>query len=363
MRVVRPRTLLLLLPGALILTETWAGSHSLRYFYTAVSRPGLGEPRFISVGYVDDTQFVRFDSDAPDPRIEPRSRWVEQEGPEYWDQETQRTKDTAQFFRVYLNTLRGYYNQSEAGSHTVQEMYGCDVGSDGGFLRGYDQLAYDGRDYIALNEDLRSWTAADTAAQVTKRNAEAAGDAARVRIYLEGKCVEWLRRYLETGNDTLLHANPPKTHVAHHPISDREVTLRCWALGFYPDEISLTWQRDGEDQTQDMELVETRPSGDGTFQKWAALVVPSGEEQRYTCRVQHEGLQEPLTLRWEPPQPSVPIMGIIVGLVLLMVTGAVVTGAVTWRKKHSGEKGQIYSQASSSDSDQGSDVSLMVPKV
>uniref|UniRef100_A0A8C6CYE7 Ig-like domain-containing protein n=1 Tax=Moschus moschiferus TaxID=68415 RepID=A0A8C6CYE7_MOSMO len=57
-----------------------------------------------------------------------------------------------------------------------------------------------------------------------------------------------------------------------------------------------------------------------------ALVVPSGEEQRYTCRVQHEGLQEPLTLRW-------------------------------------GEKGGTYTQASSSDSAQGSDVSLTVPKV
>ncbi|KAG5197067.1 hypothetical protein JEQ12_010521 [Ovis aries] len=327
-------------------------SHSLRYFYTAVSRPGRGKPRFIAVGYVDDTQFVRFDSDAPDPRMEPRARWVEQEGPEYWDQETQRSKDAAQSFRANLNTLRGYYNQSEAGSHTLQEMYGCDLGPDGRLRRGYDQFGYDGRDYIALNEDLRSWTAADTAAQVTQRNAEAAGDAARVRIYLEGKCVEWLRRYLETGKDTLLRADPPETHVAHHCISDREVTLRCWALGFYPEEISLTWQRDGEDQTQDMEVVETRPSGDGTFQKWAALVVPSGEEQRYTCRVQHEGLQEPLTLRWEPSQPSIPIMGIIVGLVVPVVTGAVVAGAVIWRKKRSG-----------SGSAQGSDVPLSFPKV
>uniref|UniRef100_A0A8C0DES1 Ig-like domain-containing protein n=1 Tax=Balaenoptera musculus TaxID=9771 RepID=A0A8C0DES1_BALMU len=362
MRVMAPRTLLLLLSGSLTLTETWAGSHSLRYFHTGVSRPGRGEPRFIAVGYVDDTQFVRFDSDAPNPRKEPRAPWVEQEGPEYWEEETQISKDDAQTFRANLNILRGYYNQSEAGSHTLQEMYGCDVGPDGRLLRGYRQFAYDGADYIALNEDLRSWTAADETAQITKRKFETVGAAERNRAYLDGACVEALLRYLETGKDTLQRADPPKTHVTHHPISDREVTLRCWALGFYPEEISLTWQRDGEDQIQDMELVETRPSGDGTFQKWAALVVPSGEEQRYTCHVQHEGLQEPLTLRWEPPQPTVPIMGLIVGLVLV-VTGAVVAGAVIWRKKHSGEKGGSYAQAASSDSAQGSDVSLTDPKV
>ncbi|XP_060019403.1 BOLA class I histocompatibility antigen, alpha chain BL3-7-like isoform X1 [Lagenorhynchus albirostris] len=358
-----PGALLLLLTGALTLTETWAGSHSLRYFYTGVSRPGRGEPRFIAVGYVDDTQFVRFDSDAPNPRMEPRAPWVEQEGPEYWDRETRNCKDAAQIYRVNLNTLRGYYNQTDAGSHTLQEMYGCDVGPDGRVLLGYSQYAYDGADYIALNEDLRSWTAADAAAQITKRKWEAAGAAERYRNYVEGTCVEWLLRYLENGKDTLQRADPPKTHVTHHPISDREVTLRCWALGFYPEEISLTWQRDGEDQTQDMELVETRPSGDRTFQKWAALVVPSGEEQRYTCHVQHEGLQEPLTLRWEPPQSTVPIMVLIVCLVVLVVTGAVVTGAVIWRKKHSGEKGGSYAQAANSDSAQGSDVSLTDPKV
>nr|AAF76953.1 MHC class I antigen [Pan troglodytes]AAL34350.1 lymphocyte antigen [Pan troglodytes]AEN79493.1 MHC class I antigen [Pan troglodytes] len=360
MMVIAPRTVLLLLSAALALTETWAGSHSMKYFYTSVSRPGRGEPRFISVGYVDDTQFVRFDSDAASPRVEPRAPWMEQEGPEYCDRETQIFKTNTQTDRVSLGNLGGYYNQSEAGSHTLQTMYGCDMGPDGRLLRGYYQYAYDGKDYLALNEDLRSWTAADTPAQISQRKFEAAGAAEQLRAYLEGTCVEWLRRYLENGKEMLQRADPPKTHVTHHPISDHEVTLRCWALGFYPAEITLTWQRDGEDQTQDTELVETRPAGDRTFQKWAAVVVPSGEEQRYTCHVQHEGLPKPLTLRWEPSsQSTVPIVGIVAGLAVLavVVIGAVVA-AVMCRRKSSGGKGGSYSQAASSDSAQGSDVSL-----
>ncbi|KAM5287348.1 class I histocompatibility antigen, Gogo-B*0102 alpha chain-like isoform 1-T1 [Hipposideros larvatus] len=368
MRVKLPGTLFLLLSGALALTGTLAGSHSLRYFITTWSRPGRGEPRYIVVGYVDETQFMRFDSDAASPKAEPRAAWMEgpwleQVDSGYWDRETGRAKFYQQVLRADLQSALENYNQSEAGSHTYQRMCGCDMGQDGRLLRGYRQDAYNGADYVALNEDMRSWTAADTAAQITRRKWEAAGEAERLRGYYEGTCMEWLLRYLENGKETLLRADPPKTHVTHHPISDRDVTLRCWALGFYPAEITLTWQRDGEDLTQDMELVETRPAGDGTFQKWVSVVVPSGEEQRYTCHVQHKGLRKPLTLRWEPPpQPTIPIMGIIVGLVLFVVTGAVVLGAVLWRKKHSGGKGGNYTEASSSDSAQGSDVSLTALK-
>ncbi|MCV4676758.1 HLA class I histocompatibility antigen alpha chain family protein, partial [Escherichia coli] len=99
---------------------------------------------------------MRFDRGSKNPRYEPRAPWMERAGPDYWERETQKAKGNEQNYRVSLRNLRGYYNQSEGGSHTIQRMYGCDVGTDGSLLRGYRQDAYDGRDYIALNEDLKT---------------------------------------------------------------------------------------------------------------------------------------------------------------------------------------------------------------
>ncbi|XP_035307312.1 H-2 class I histocompatibility antigen, Q10 alpha chain-like [Cricetulus griseus] len=332
---------LLWLAAILGLAQTGAGSHSLRYFYTIESRPSLREPRFIAVGYVDDTQFVRFDSDAENPRYEPRAQWMEREEPEYWERETRKAKELEQSFRGKLRTLLGYYNQNKGGSHTFQHLSGCHLGSNGRFQRGYEQFAYDGNDYIALNDDLRTWTAADPEAQMAWRKWEQTGEAERHRAYLEGECVEWLHRHLEHGKDQLLRTDPPKTHVTHHPKPDGKVTLRCWALGFYPADITLTWNKDEEELTQDMEIVETRPAGDGTFQKWAAVEVPVGEEQNYTCFVEHEGLPEPLTLRWEPPQSTITI-GTIVGAVLgAVILVCIIGGFMMWMRKNTGVEGRV----------------------
>ncbi|XP_023577570.1 HLA class I histocompatibility antigen, B-38 alpha chain-like isoform X3 [Octodon degus] len=364
MAVMAPRTLLLLLSAALVPTQTRAGLHSLRYFDTAVSRPGEGDARFFIVGYVDGAEIVRFDSDAEDPRMRPRAPWMERMDQAYWDGQTRICKDNAQVYRMYLQTALRYYNQSAAGSHTIQSLYGCEVGPDGRFLGGYTQHAYDGMDYIALTEDLSSWVAADTVAQITQRKWVEAGVAEKDRAYLEEECVEWLGRYLENGKESLQRADPPETRVTHHPISKEEVTLRCWALGFYPEDITMTWQRDGQDLTQDMELVETRPDGSGTFQKWVAVVVPPGEEQKYTCRVQHEGLPEPRTLTWEPSQPTFPTGGVsaaavgVAAVIVLLVVTAVVA-LVMWRRQRAGVKGGSYAQAASSDHARGSDSSLM----
>ncbi|XP_036919302.1 patr class I histocompatibility antigen, A-126 alpha chain-like isoform X2 [Sturnira hondurensis] len=361
-----PRPLLLLLSGALALTETWAGRHSLSVLSTSVSGPGRRTPRYVVIGYADNTEIARFDSDAQRPRLEPRvpwlePRWVEQEHPHFWDDYTRDVNNYEKMYGENVNNLRAYYNQSEDGSHTFQEMWGCVLGSDRRFLRGYNQVAYDGTDYLALNADLRSWTATDTAARIAWRKLVQVYDVDHWRKELEDTCVRWLRLLLENGGERLLRADPPKTHVTHHPISDHEVTLKCWALGFYPADITLTWQRDGEDLTQDMELVETRPAGDGTFQKWAAVAVSPGEEQRYTCHVQHQGLPEPLTLRWDPPpQTTITIVGIAAALGVL---GAVAAAAVMWRRKCSGRGRKSYSQAAYSSGVQRVDVSLTAPNV
>uniref|UniRef100_A0A452V2G1 MHC class I-like antigen recognition-like domain-containing protein n=1 Tax=Ursus maritimus TaxID=29073 RepID=A0A452V2G1_URSMA len=162
-----PGTLLLLLSGALAVTETWGGLHCLRYLGTAVSRPGRGEPRYVEVGYVDDTQFARFDSDSASRRMEPRAPWV---------------------------------------------------GPDGRLLRGYEQFAYDGADYIVPNDDLLSWTAAATAAQIARRKWEAAGEAEHYGNYLDGACVEWLRRHLENAKETLRRAGTGVTRPPGSPL-------------------------------------------------------------------------------------------------------------------------------------------------
>jgi hypothetical protein len=81
-------------------------------------------------------------------------------------------------------------------------MYGCEVEFFGSLFRAYEQHGYDGRDYIALNEDLKTWTAADTAAEITRSKWEQAGYTELRRTYLEGPCKDSLLRYLENRKKT-----------------------------------------------------------------------------------------------------------------------------------------------------------------
>ncbi|CAD7674934.1 unnamed protein product [Nyctereutes procyonoides] len=214
-------------------------------------------------------------------------------GPGYRDRETRGVKKSAPINRGDLDALRGCYKQSEAD-------------------------AYDGR----LHRDLRS-RPADTAAQCPAQGG--GGRCCRAESNdPETTSAERLRKDRRRGGRRCSAQNLPT-----------RVTLSCRALGFYPAENALTWHGMGGGQTQDTEL-------------WAAAVVPCGQEQRYRCHVQHEGLVEPITRRWD------------IAALILVVAGVI--GAVTWMKQRLGGNGPGYSRAARDDNAQGSDVSLTAPK-
>lgn len=79
-----------------------------------ISRPGL-ETRYIFSGYVDDKQFVHFDSDAQSQRLEPRGPLVEKLQPEYWEQWTPTVKLRKHFAPVLLQAGIKAYNLSQDG--------------------------------------------------------------------------------------------------------------------------------------------------------------------------------------------------------------------------------------------------------
>lgn len=91
---------------------------------------------------------------------------------------------------------------------------------------------------------------------------------------------------------------PPLVKVTHH-VTSALTTLRCRALNFYPQNITIRWLKDKQPlDAKDVKPEDVLPNGDGTYQAWVALAVLPGEEQRYSCQVEHPGLDQPLTATW-----------------------------------------------------------------
>nr|XP_028576261.1 major histocompatibility complex class I-related gene protein-like isoform X4 [Podarcis muralis] len=179
-------------------------SHSLRYLCTGVSGPSQGLPPFIAGGYVDHQPIVKYDSETE--KSVPQVSWMlkaEKDNAQYWEKSTQEFLKLDMKFSQYLLDLQDQYNQSK-GFHTLQLMYGCELSPDGR-KEGYYRYGYDGRDFLSFEKETLTWTAADREAQVMKRKWEAELAKKQYRkAYLEEECIEWLQRYLDYGNETLL---------------------------------------------------------------------------------------------------------------------------------------------------------------
>uniref|UniRef100_A0ABM5FM97 H-2 class I histocompatibility antigen, Q7 alpha chain-like n=1 Tax=Pogona vitticeps TaxID=103695 RepID=A0ABM5FM97_9SAUR len=214
-----------------------------------------------------------------------------------------------------------------SGVHSMQVMITCELRKDGSKRSQY-LFAYDGRDYISLDTETLTWTAADPPAQITKRRWEKdPALAQRWKAYLEGECIEWLQRYLEYGKERLLRTEPPVGKVTRMFLSEGRELLVCQAHGFYPKEIEATWRKGGEIMEQDTFRRSVAPNSDGTYHAWLSIEINPEDRELYRCHIDHAGLTEPLVLAWEAPGDNVRhIVGIVLGVLaalLLMAAGVV----------------------------------------
>ncbi|KAM9447096.1 BOLA class I histocompatibility antigen, alpha chain BL3-7-like [Clarias gariepinus] len=142
--------------------------------------------------------------------------------------------------------------------------------------------------------------------------------------------------YLKEIRDFKVVAIHPEVSLFHKHSPSPEVV--CHATGFFPKALNTTWQKDGEDVHEDVELRETLPNQDGSFQRRSILKVPAEELQKhtYTCVVQHSSLEKELVMNVSQIMRGGPPIAIIIavaGTFIALVT--VVARIVVWKKKNS----------------------------
>ncbi|XP_044288559.1 H-2 class I histocompatibility antigen, Q9 alpha chain-like isoform X1 [Varanus komodoensis] len=335
-------------------------SHSMRFFRTGVSNPSQGLPQFMVIGYLDDQPFLHYDSYSR--RDRPKSSWikkVEKDDANYWERNTQISWNAEQVFKVRLVNVPKYYNQS-GGFHTWQELYGCELRGDGS-TGGFDEYAYDGRTYLSFDKETLTWTAADAAAQITKRKLEAEpAIAQRQKSYLEGFCIESLRRHVGYGKEALQRKEPPVINVARKEDPDGTETLLCRAHGFYPKEIEIMWTRDGEVWAQDTFRGLVAPNSDRTYFTWLSIKIDPKDRGRYQCRVGHDSMQDPVGFVWKEPEVLASNLGVIIGCVAggLILLAAVILSVYFYKKCQGGYQAASTSDRNSDSSEHGSNLAI-----
>ncbi|XP_064839799.1 class I histocompatibility antigen, F10 alpha chain [Oncorhynchus masou masou] len=334
--------------GIGLLHTASAVTHSLKYFYTGSSEvPNF--PEFVVVAMVDGVQMVHYDSNSQ--RAVPKQDWMNkatETRPQYWETETGISKGAQQNFKANIDIAKQRFNQS-GGVHVFQVMYGCEWDDENGATEGFEQYGYDGEDFIAFDLKTTKWIAPTPQAVITKHKWDS--NTARneqMKNYYTQECIDWLKKYVDYGKSTLMRTVPPSMSLFQKTSSS---PVTCHATGFYPRDVMVSWQKDGQDHHEDVEYGEILQNDDGTFQKSSHLTVTPEDRKnnKYQCVVQVKGIQEDF-IEVLPDLDAANVVPIIGGMVaLLLVVVAVVVGVVVWKKRS--KKGFVPASTSETDSE------------
>ncbi|XP_070702502.1 H-2 class I histocompatibility antigen, Q10 alpha chain-like [Pempheris klunzingeri] len=332
--------LILLAAGRTVTGEV----HSLRYIYTALSKPvnlpGIHD--FTAMGLMDNRMIDYYDSDIQ-AKV-PKQDWMRNSMvKDYWEKGTKSRQSKQQWFKVNIDILMKRMRQNDTDVHVLQWMHGCKgnrlPNGKINFIEGTDMYSYDGDNFLSFDDTNQVWVAGSAAAEPTKRTWD------KVKVlreytkgYLENECIDWLTRFTDYGKSQLEEAIPPEVHI-FTKTSRSNIVLTCLATGFLPKDISLLIKRNGRvlEEADGLRSSGVRPNGDGTHQRRDSVEILRSDMSDYTCEVHHPASRLNVKRVWDqvlPPDNS-GFIGGIVGAVLIAI--AVVVAAVLlicWYKRH-----------------------------
>ncbi|XP_058410786.1 MHC class I polypeptide-related sequence B-like isoform X2 [Diceros bicornis minor] len=181
-----------------------------------------------------------------------------------------------------------------ADFHSLQEIWGCEIQADN-HARGLRHFYYDGKLFLSYNSTTCGWTvpqsSAKTVAMEIKKSWDADGFQSKdYWAQVQGELCGRLQRYVESWMGFMERTVPPAVNVTCSQAAEGVVNVTCWAFRFSPRNISVTWLRDKKPLNQHVQQSGgVLPDRNGTYQTWVAIRIPQGEEQRFTCYVEHSG--------------------------------------------------------------------------
>ncbi|XP_059185130.1 H-2 class I histocompatibility antigen, Q9 alpha chain-like [Centropristis striata] len=319
-------------------------THSMMNFITASSQvPNF--PEFVFVGLVNEIEVAHYDSNSR--KYEPKQEWmirITEDDPQYWQRATENGFVEQLIFKHNIEVVKQLFNHT-GGVHILQWMVGCEWDDETDEVKGYEQYAYDGEDFISYDLETETWVAPKQQAVFTKHKWDDDKYLMDLRKhYLTQICPEGLKKYVNLGRSSLLRKDLPSVSLLQKTPSS---PVSCHATGFYPDVAMVFWRKDGEELHEDVDLGEILPNHDGSFQMSVDLDLSSVKPEdwtRYDCVFQLVGVKEHIFTRLEEEKirtnrekptdkNGINIPAVVLPLVLLLLA---VIGFLVYRRRITG---------------------------
>uniref|UniRef100_UPI00398EA0D6 class I histocompatibility antigen, F10 alpha chain-like isoform X1 n=2 Tax=Pristiophorus japonicus TaxID=55135 RepID=UPI00398EA0D6 len=324
--------LLILLSTSLCFSWVSPDTKSLTVMYTAIS--GISDlPEVINVAMVKGVQLNYHDTDIR--RAIPRQQFMaDYLSEQYWDSLTDLGNTRSAMAKENLNMIMKGTNQT-SGIHIFQWISTVEITEDGSIKKSMN-VGYNGKDYLSLEPDRMKWIATNHNAVKTKEKWNSDESWNKYwKTHLEEGFVQSLHLYLRAGKEYFARKVQPEVFISRSDPNrqDKLPTLSCLVTGFYPIDIKVIWLRIGE-PVSESHSSGVRPNHDGTHQIKKEIEVHAGDEDQYSCQIEHSSLAEAKVYQWEIPENTGvrSHLNIIIGLIVALATFGII-GIVIWIKQ------------------------------